>query len=168
MTTVELPLVQEWTPEVLEGLSEEYRYEVYDGSLLVMSAAMQAWHARVQMRLAMVLAGRGAEALIEQGVILGPGQTRTCDVGVFVRPPRGDRAYHPASAFALVVEVVSPDSEHRDRVRKPDDYASAGIPEFWLVEQAADGEAVVHQHRLTSGGVYGEVAVTPLTELEAG
>jgi Uma2 family endonuclease len=34
----------------------------------------------------------------------------------------------------LAVEVVSPDSEERDRKRKPQLYAEAGIPHFWRVE----------------------------------
>ena len=36
----------------------------------------------------------------------------------------------------LAVEVVSPDSEARDRDAKPRKYAAAGIPYFWLVEMA--------------------------------
>ncbi|MDQ0831451.1 Uma2 family endonuclease [Streptomyces achromogenes] len=34
------------------------------------------------------------------------------------------------------MEVVSPDSEARDRDTKPHKYAAAGIPHFWLVELA--------------------------------
>ncbi|MEV4612700.1 Uma2 family endonuclease [Kitasatospora sp. NPDC049258] len=37
----------------------------------------------------------------------------------------------------LVVEVVSPGSETTDRVVKTDQYAKAGIPFYWRVEQAA-------------------------------
>jgi Uma2 family endonuclease len=36
----------------------------------------------------------------------------------------------------LAIEVVSPDSEDRDRDAKPHKYAAAGIPHFWRVEQA--------------------------------
>jgi Uma2 family endonuclease len=42
-------------------------------------------------------------------------------------------AYQPADVL-LVVEVVSPDSQERDRKRKPQLYAEAGIPHFWRVE----------------------------------
>ena len=34
----------------------------------------------------------------------------------------------------LVVEVVSPDHPERDFVEKQDDYAEAGIPEYWIVD----------------------------------
>ncbi|MBX9398707.1 Uma2 family endonuclease [Streptomyces sp. TRM72054] len=39
-----------------------------------------------------------------------------------------------AADVQLAVEVVSPDSEARDRDTKPHKYAAAGIPHFWLVE----------------------------------
>ena len=34
----------------------------------------------------------------------------------------------------LVVEIVSPDSDERDRVEKLAEYETAGIPEYWLVD----------------------------------
>jgi Uma2 family endonuclease len=34
----------------------------------------------------------------------------------------------------LVVEIVSPDSEERDRVTKLAEYEAAGIPEYWLID----------------------------------
>lgn len=40
-----------------------------------------------------------------------------------------------AAEVLLAVEVVSPDSEARDRDTKPRKYAAAGIPHFWLVER---------------------------------
>ncbi|MEV6754725.1 Uma2 family endonuclease [Streptomyces sp. NPDC051214] len=39
-----------------------------------------------------------------------------------------------AADVLLAIEVVSPDSEARDRDTKPHKYAAAGIPNFWLVE----------------------------------
>ncbi|RPK63769.1 hypothetical protein EES43_11075 [Streptomyces sp. ADI96-02] len=39
-----------------------------------------------------------------------------------------------AADVLLAVEVVSPDSEARDREAKPHKYAAAGIEHFWLVE----------------------------------
>jgi len=46
--------------------------------------------------------------------------------------PKGT-AYQAADVV-LVVEVMSPESEERDRRRKPQLYAEAGIPHFWRVE----------------------------------
>ncbi|MFC1432709.1 Uma2 family endonuclease [Streptacidiphilus sp. N1-3] len=48
----------------------------------------------------------------------------------------------------LVVEVMSPGSETTDRVVKVDQYAKAGIPFYWRVEQAATGVPLVHTYVL--------------------
>lgn len=48
----------------------------------------------------------------------------------------------------LVVEVVSPGSETTDRVVKVDQYAKAGIPFYWRVEQAATGLPLVYTYLL--------------------
>ncbi|MFJ7998507.1 Uma2 family endonuclease [Streptomyces sp. NPDC096310] len=45
-----------------------------------------------------------------------------------------------AADVLLAVEVVSPDSEARDHESKPQKYAAAGIPHFWLVEMAGTDE----------------------------
>ncbi len=47
----------------------------------------------------------------------------------------------------LVVEVVSAESRTRDRERKPQLYAKAGIPHFWRVENI-DGRPVVYVYEL--------------------
>lgn len=62
--------------------------------------------------------------------------------------PRGQTRYQ-AEDVVLAVEVISPDSEARDRNTKPAKYAAAGIPNFWLVETAgADQHPVVHVYEL--------------------
>ncbi|WP_416977132.1 Uma2 family endonuclease [Streptomyces sp. T028] len=54
-----------------------------------------------------------------------------------------------ASDVVLAVEVVSPDSEARDRDTKPHKYAAAGIPHFWLVEMSgANKHPVVRTYEL--------------------
>ena len=44
---------------------------------------------------------------------------------------RGDQFWRGAD---LVVEVISPDDPNRDAVTKREEYAEAGIPEYWLVD----------------------------------
>lgn len=57
------------------------------------------------------------------------------------------------------MEVVSPDSEARDRDTKPRKYAAAGIRHFWLVEMAGqDDHPVVQVYEL--GTVSGTYALT--------
>ncbi|MCL3993970.1 Uma2 family endonuclease [Streptomyces achromogenes] len=50
-----------------------------------------------------------------------------------------------AADVLLAVEVVSPDSEARDRDYKPHKYAAAGIPHYWLVEMAGQDDHPVVQ-----------------------
>ena len=45
-------------------------------------------------------------------------------------PRRGNRYWSGAD---LVMEVVSPDKPERDLVEKREEYAEAGIPEYWIV-----------------------------------
>jgi hypothetical protein len=63
---------------------------------------------------------------------------------------------------SLAIEVVSPDSQVRDRERKPQLYAASGIPHFWRVEEN-DGKPVVYVYELdpatssyTPTGIYHE------------
>ncbi|WP_299532752.1 Uma2 family endonuclease [uncultured Streptomyces sp.] len=48
----------------------------------------------------------------------------------------------------LVVEVVSPGSETTDRIVKTDQYAKAGIPFYWRVEQAPTGVPITYTYVL--------------------
>jgi Uma2 family endonuclease len=46
-----------------------------------------------------------------------------------------DRTSYSPGEVHLVGEVVSPESEERDRKTKPPRYAEAGIAHFWRVEE---------------------------------
>ncbi|MEU8769647.1 Uma2 family endonuclease [Streptomyces griseus] len=60
-----------------------------------------------------------------------------------------DVTRYQAADVLLAVEVVSPDSEARDREAKPHKYATAGIPHFWLVETTGtDQHPVVRVYEL--------------------
>jgi Uma2 family endonuclease len=56
----------------------------------------------------------------------------------------------------LVVEVVSPDSETRDRFIKLGEYQDAGIPEYWLID-APRTEAIFYV--LSEDGKYREATI---------
>lgn len=59
-----------------------------------------------------------------------------------------DQTWFPAEAVVLAVEVESPDSEERDRKRKPQLYAEAGIKYFWRIEEAEGGRPVLYAFEL--------------------
>ena len=67
-------------------------------------------------------------------------------------PRRRDRYWLGAD---LVVEVVSPDRPERDLVQKRDEYAAAGIPEYWIVDPRVATITVLH----LAGGAYVEHGV---------
>jgi Uma2 family endonuclease len=56
-----------------------------------------------------------------------------------------DQTSYDATDVVLAIEVVSPDSEARDRTTKPQKYAAAGIPHYWLVERAGQNRHPVVQ-----------------------
>jgi Uma2 family endonuclease len=60
----------------------------------------------------------------------------------------GSETAFRAEDIVLAVEVVSPESEARDRDRKPTLYAKAGIPHFWRVEQGEGRRPIVYVFEL--------------------
>ncbi|MEH1126415.1 Uma2 family endonuclease [Micromonospora sp. CPCC 206061] len=58
-----------------------------------------------------------------------------------------DQTWYPAEAVELAVEVVSPDSQIRDRERKPQIYAQAGIRHFWRAEDTS-GRVTLYAYEL--------------------
>ncbi|MER7131466.1 Uma2 family endonuclease [Streptosporangium saharense] len=66
-----------------------------------------------------------------------------------------ERTFYTPGEVHLVVEIVSPESEDRDRKTKPFRYAEAGIRHFWQVENNG-GKPVVYVYELDPAtGAYG-------------
>jgi Uma2 family endonuclease len=72
---------------------------------------------------------------------------RRPDVALFTCAPEDLRPL-PASYLKVVVEVVSPGSDKTDRVDKLGEYATAGIPFYWLVWLSRDNVASIDVHVL--------------------
>jgi Uma2 family endonuclease len=76
--------------------------------------------------------------------------------------PRRQEAYWTGAD--LVVEVVSPDDRERDLVVKRQEYAQAGIPEYWIIDPQAEKITVLklESDRYVEHGVFGrgEIAVS--------
>ncbi|HTJ66698.1 MAG TPA: Uma2 family endonuclease [Actinospica sp.] len=62
-----------------------------------------------------------------------------------------DKIFYRPDEVVLAAEVMTPESEERDREDKPRIYASMGIPAFWLIEQGEQRALVVHEHVLNDG-----------------
>ncbi|QUX23675.1 Uma2 family endonuclease [Nocardiopsis sp. MT53] len=137
--------------------------ELIDGSLVLVSP-QKLFH-----MLVMDVLRDGLKATVpdhlkvawEFSVVLAERQRPEPDVLVVRKEAfaRLEQTWFPPEAVELVVEVVSPESVDRDRERKPQLYAKAGIPHFWRVEQEGD-EAVVYAHELDPArGEYGKPSI---------
>lgn len=125
--------------------------ELIDGALVFMSP-QKRFHERVIYGLRASLNGllpAHLAALTQMDVKLGHRMRPCPDVLIIDAAAAEDdrRTYYNPSEVHLVVEVVSPESEERDRKTKPLRYADAGIPHFWRVEEN-DGAPVVYVYEL--------------------
>ena len=67
-------------------------------------------------------------------VKLWEGKMREPDL-LFMRREHADRRHSNYwNGADLVMEVISPDDPNRDKITKRQEYARAGIPEYWLVD----------------------------------
>lgn len=149
-----------WTADDLDRLPSEgpngepdfFKHVELIGGALVFMSPQKRFHERVIRGLTNSLNAQTPDklsALMQMDVKLGH-RTRPCpDVLVIdvAAAEDDDRTFYLPGEVHLVVEVVSPESEERDRKYKPPRYAEAGIPHFWRVEEN-DGEPVVYVYEL--------------------
>jgi len=74
-------------------------------------------------------------------------------------PPDAERADEIWSRWVpeLVVEVVSPNSRHRDFHQKPEEYFEFGVQEYWIIDPDAKTMTVLRR----SGGRWAESVARP-------
>ncbi|NEC05460.1 Uma2 family endonuclease [Streptomyces sp. SID7909] len=134
-----------WSEEQCAGI------EIADGMVVVSPSASKR-HNRLARILANALdttAGPDWNADTDFDVRLQdvPLTNRRPDVTVY-RAETIDLTPTRPEHVLLVVEVVSPGSETTDRIVKVDQYAKAGIPFYWRIEQAATGVPIVYTYVL--------------------
>ncbi|MEV4639621.1 Uma2 family endonuclease [Actinoplanes sp. NPDC049548] len=147
---------------------EHHRYEMSpEGVLSIMPPPGYA-HAIIATRLMVWLATGGLPAdRIAQAVGLRiPGPEggvggRIPDLVVWTKA-QTDGVWLPVTDVLLVVEIMSPGSEGTDLVTKRREYAGAGIPQYWVVDQ--DSAQTVTMHHL-DGDQYAVRATMPLAWL---
>lgn len=135
-------LNREWTIDDLDLLPDELgnRIEIEDG-VLIMSPSPSLDHEGVLGLLNETLVdAKTAEFLVMSGNP-GIGFERSYRVPDLIvmrkdvwREHRRERGFFDPRHVLLAVEVVSPDSQIRDRVVKPMQYAEVGIPSYWRLE----------------------------------
>ncbi|MFI6526833.1 Uma2 family endonuclease [Streptomyces uncialis] len=134
-----------WSEEQCAGI------EIVDGMVIVSPSASKR-HNRLARILANALddvAGPDWNADTDFDVRLQdvPLTNRRPDIIVY-RAETIDLTPTRPEHVLLVVEVVSPGSETTDRVVKVDQYAKAGIPFYWRIEQAATGVPIIYTYVL--------------------
>ncbi|MFI2430936.1 Uma2 family endonuclease [Streptomyces sp. NPDC018693] len=146
------PPVGGWTADDLDRLPNLPPHtELIDGSLVFVSP-QTSFHSRTMRLLDNALLAQAPEGLDvnrEMSVKLDKRNRPEPDVLVFrADADTGPRQtwYRPEDVI-LAVEVVSEDSEERDREVKPRKYAAAGIRHYWRVEENS-GLPVVYVYEL--------------------
>ena len=142
-----------------------HRYEISpEGVLSVMPPPGYA-HAIIATRLTVWLAAaRIPTDRIAQAVGLripgrGGGEGGRIPDLILWSKAQADGVWLSVSDVVLVVEIISPGSEGMDTVTKRHEYAGAGIPQYWTVDQ--DPAQTVTMYRL-DGDHYEQRAAMPL------
>ena len=145
------PRDEGWFAEDLDRLAEAPRHtELIDGALVFRMSPQRWWHGRVVTALTIALEDQApAGTLVEREmtVRLDARNRPEPDLVVAETDFDPDRTWFAPATVSLVVEVVSPESAHRDRTVNVRKYAEAGIAHHWLVEEEANAP-VVHVYEL--------------------
>ncbi|MEU1373443.1 Uma2 family endonuclease [Streptomyces triculaminicus] len=145
------PRMEGWFAEDLDRLPEAPRHtELIDGALVFMMSPQRSWHGRLVTALTTALMNQvpdGFEVEREMTIRLDDRNRPEPDLLVTKTPYDPDRTWFAPEDVELVVEVVSPESAHRDRTVKLRKYAQAGIAHYWCIEDE-DSAPVVHVYEL--------------------
>lgn len=143
------PRPEGWPADDLDHLREAPRHtELIDGALVFVMSPQRWWHGHLVTMLTV--------ALMEQAptdVRVGREMTSKLDQRNRPEPDLlgttadfdGDRTWFAPDEVRLAVEVVSPESAHRDGTVQIHKYAEVGIPHYWRIE---DGAPAVHVYEL--------------------
>ncbi|MBE1487057.1 Uma2 family endonuclease [Plantactinospora soyae] len=145
------PRPEGWYADDLDRIPEAPRHtELIDGALVFMMSPQRAWHGRLVTALVLSLteqAPAGIEVEREMTIRLDERNRPEPDLIATTAPYAANRTFYTPDTILLVVEVVSPESAHRDRTVKLRKYAEAGIANYWRVEEE-DESPVVHTYEL--------------------
>ncbi|MDN3297962.1 Uma2 family endonuclease [Streptomyces ficellus] len=145
------PRAEGWFAEDLDRLPEAPRHtELIDGALVFMMSPQRSWPGRLVTGLTVALMEQAPETMEverEMTIRLDARNRPEPDLLVTTAAYDPERTWYEPADVSLVVEVVSPESAHRDRTVKLRKYAEAGIPHYWCVEDE-DGAPAVHVYEL--------------------
>lgn len=137
-----------WSAEEYLALDTNRLVEFSDGHLEVLPMPAY-WHQRLARFLFLMLDAfvvkhsLGEVNFAPLHLRLWPGKFREPDVVYVASGHRGYITEQYLLGADLVMEVVSPDDPDRDKVTKRQEYAQAGIPEYWIVDPDAQRVTVL-------------------------
>ncbi len=146
------PRVEGWFADDLDHLPEAPRHtELIDQALVFMMSPQLRWHARLITALVNALTEQAPAGIeIEREMTIRLDQYNRPEPDILATTAVYDdtpRTFFTPDEVLLVVEVVSPESAHRDRTVKLRKYAEAGIAHYWRVEEE-QSSPVVHAYEL--------------------
>jgi Uma2 family endonuclease len=164
-----------WTVDDLFAMPDDgYRYEIFDGSLIVSPPAAMP-HASSVTRLGRILhAQLPAELFAAEGVGVYPNERDYYVPDLVVITEKilagGGSGVGPADVL-LAVEVVSPSNPGNDLVLKRAAYARIGIKHYWIVDRRdsvmrvleLDGEVYREAETVRPGSAWSTTRPFPLS-----
>ncbi|WP_127497273.1 Uma2 family endonuclease [Actinoplanes solisilvae] len=159
----ELDDKDDWTVDDLASLSEDLRYELIDGRLIVLHWTV------FHQNLCQVLAGMlwpgcppSHMPVPQVSIEVDPRNEPRPDV-VVMRKAYAFRASVPVDGALLVVDVVSASSHFRDLYAKWKLYAAHDVGTYLVVDPTFEGGVMLTECRLGENGHYDEVISTNKT-----
>lgn len=138
----------QWTEDAYFSLPDTNRIvELSEGELILMpppSFTHQRVLDNLYSRLKAFVAERdlGVTVFAPLAVRLWPGKIREPDIMFYAEAHRDRIGEQVSGPPDLVAEIVSPGSVKTDRQEKFAEYAQAGVPEYWIVDPAAESVEV--------------------------
>jgi Uma2 family endonuclease len=139
VTTHELEIYSEAD---FESLPADGLWEVADGRAILLPGneiAHQVTAAEIHRRASSALAVRGTGRIlwtVNVDIPPWPGEafrTRVPDLLIFEKLPAGKR-FGPGAPPEIAIEILATRRGNVERTEKIDDYARAGVAEYWLVD----------------------------------
>lgn len=141
------------------GAFADERAELLHGVVVSMTPSKSPHASAIQELSGLLFAALGSRAKVRVQLPLALTDDSEPEPDIAVVPPASYRDAHPTTAL-LVIEVAD-SSLRKDRHIKAPLYASAGVPEYWLVNLA---DAVVEVHTAPLDGAYTQVTCHARTE----
>ncbi|MGI5411229.1 Uma2 family endonuclease [Streptomyces chartreusis] len=146
------PPVGGWTADDLDELPNLPPHTELIGGSLVFESPQTNFHSRAIRLLDNTLLGQVSDELdVIRGMTIKLNKCNRPEPDVLVFRADADtglaQTWYRPEDVVIAVEVVSEDSEERDRDVKPRKYAQAGFPHYWRVEENV-GLPVVYVYEL--------------------